>query len=34
VLSGNLLEAYKGNISPKTALRQAAEAFRGQTREG
>jgi ABC-type glycerol-3-phosphate transport system substrate-binding protein len=34
VLSGNLLEAYKGNISPKDALRQAAEAFRGQTREG
>ena len=34
VLSGYLLQAYKGNISPREALRQAAAAFRGQTREG
>lgn len=34
VLSGYLLQAYKGNISPREALRQAATAFRGQTREG
>jgi arabinosaccharide transport system substrate-binding protein len=34
VLSGYLLQAYKGNLSPREALRQAAAAFRGQTREG
>jgi ABC-type glycerol-3-phosphate transport system substrate-binding protein len=32
VLSGYLLRAYKGNISPKEALAGAAEDFRGQAR--
>ena len=32
VLSGHLLAAYNGDISPLSALKQTAEDFRGQTR--
>jgi multiple sugar transport system substrate-binding protein/arabinosaccharide transport system substrate-binding protein len=32
VLSGSLLDAYRGRRTPSEALSEAADAFRGQTR--